>query len=113
MKENYLLLASNTIGVVVLDKIKQQVNIGIGTILLSFKKEDAVLFADTLERSRTQLRPCERVCEKDCGKTSNKVFIQTPMSNMLIALSERELKDSLRLLEWAILRLEVYLLVGD
>lgn len=99
MENSQILLAANAIGAVAFNTLQNKLNIGLGTVLLSFSPEDTALFHKTLLDAKNNLCKCPKGCSK--------VFIQTPLKNLQISLTEEELEYSLTLLEWSLLRMEI------
>ena len=97
---NYKILASNEIGnVLYCDECKEMI-IGVGTFILKFKDEQPKIFLKALLGTKD---------EYDFKKNHlvEKVFLKTPVKNMMLALSWDELNLSIDLLQVAFLNLEV------
>ena len=97
---NYKMLASNEIGnVLYCDECKEMI-IGVGTFILKFKDEQPKIFLKALLGTKD---------EYDFKKNHlvEKVFLKTPVKNMMLALSWDELNLSIDLLQVAFLNLEV------
>ena len=73
--------------------------IGFGTVMLKFPPDDCRFLLQTLHGLK-----CQFNCPKECR---SKAFIQTPVSNMMIALNKTELAQVIELIEVGLLRLEV------
>ena len=97
---DYKILSSNEIGNVLLCSDCGELIIGIGTFILKFKEDQAKIFLKALVGTR------EEYMEKRNLQT-NKVFLKTPVNNLMIALNAQELDLSIGLLEFAFLKQEV------
>lgn len=97
---NYKILASNEIGNVLYCDKCQEMIIGVGTFILKFKDEQPKIFLKALLGTKD---------EYDYKKNHlvEKVFLKTPVKNMMLALSWDELNLSIDLLQVAFLNLEV------
>lgn len=97
---NYKILASNEIGNVLYCEKSQEMIIGVGTFILKFKDEQPKIFLKALLGTKD---------EYDFKKNHlvEKVFLKTPVKNMMLALSWDELNLSIDLLQVAFLNLEV------
>ena len=97
---NYKMLASNEIGNVLYCEKSQEMIIGVGTFILKFKDEQPKIFLKALLGTKD---------EYDFKKNHlvEKVFLKTPVKNMMLALSWDELNLSIDLLQVAFLNLEV------
>ena len=97
---NYKILASNEIGNVLYCEKSQEMLIGVGTFILKFKDEQPKIFLKALLGTKD---------EYDFKKNHlvEKVFLKTPVKNMMLALSWDELNLSIDLLQVAFLNLEV------
>lgn len=97
---NYKMLASNEIGNVLYCDKSQEMIIGVGTFILKFKDEQPKIFLKALLGTKD---------EYDFKKNHlvEKVFLKTPVKNMMLALSWAELNLSIDLLQVAFLNLEV------
>lgn len=102
---NYQLISTNKIGNVMYCQDCSELMIGIGTFILKFKEAQSAIFLKALKTTQTNYF-------KDKNPLTNKVFLKTPVSNLMIALNEQELNYSVELLEFAMLRLEVERLVA-
>ena len=96
---NYKMLSSNEIGNVLFCEQNQEMIIGIGTFILKFKDEQPKIFLKALLGTKD---------EYDSVKNHliEKVFLKTPVSNMMLALSWIELNKSIDLLQMAFLNLK-------
>lgn len=97
---NFKLLASNKVGNVLYCCECKDLIIGIGTFILKFKNDQSHLFLKSLQASHreyTQLK----------NRHSNKIFLKTPVSNLMLALNEVELEQSIDLIEFAFLKMEI------
>ncbi|MBI35238.1 MAG: hypothetical protein CMP67_07740 [Flavobacteriales bacterium] len=96
---NYKMLSSNEIGNVLFCEQNQEMIIGIGTFILKFKDEQPKIFLKALLGTKG---------EYDSVKNHliEKVFLKTPVSNMMLALSWIELNKSIDLLQMAFLNLK-------
>tara|TARA_B100001173_G_scaffold304300_1_gene308113 strand:+ start:3751 stop:4083 length:333 start_codon:yes stop_codon:yes gene_type:complete len=97
---SYKMLASNEIGNVLYCDECQEMIIGVGTFILKFKDEQPKIFLKALLGTKD---------EYDFKKNHlvEKVFLKTPVKNMMLALSWDELNLSIDLLQVAFLNLEV------
>lgn len=97
---NHKLISSSSIGNVMYCGISDELIIGIGTLILKFKKDQAKIFLKALKST------LEEYGQK-ANKLIDKIFLKTPVSNLMIALNRREMNESIELLEFAFLRLEL------
>jgi hypothetical protein len=97
---DYKLLSTNEIGnVLFCDNCKEMI-IGIGTFILKFKEDQTRKFLHALKTTQEEYNSLK-------NKNSNKIFLKTPVNNLMIALNERELEQSVDLIEFAFLRKEI------
>lgn len=97
---DYKLLSTNEIGnVLFCDNCKEMI-IGIGTFILKFKEDQTHKFLMALKATQEEYNSLK-------NKHSNKIFLKTPVNNLMIALNENELEQSVNLIEFAFLRIEV------
>lgn len=97
---NHKLISSSSIGNVMYNEASDELIIGIGTLILKFKKDQAKIFLKALKSTLNEY------VEKS-NKLIDKIFLKTPVSNLMIALNRKEMSDSIELLEFAFLRLEL------
>lgn len=97
---NHKLISSSSIGNVMYNEASDELIIGIGTLILKFKKDQAMIFLRALKST------LDEYGEK-ANKLIDKIFLKTPVSNLMIALNRKEMNDSIELLEFAFLRLEL------
>ena len=97
---DYKLLSTNQIGNVLFCNNCKEMIIGIGTFILKFKEEQTHKFLNALKSTQKEYNSLK-------NKSSNKIFLKTPVNNLMIALNERELEQSVNLIEFAFLRMEI------
>lgn len=97
---NYKMLSSNKMGNVLYCEHYNEMMIGIGTFILKFKKPQATIFLNALKATFEEYNE-KRNYECD------KVFLKTPVSNLMIALNMKELTESVELLDLAFLQIEI------
>lgn len=96
----YNLLSSNDLGNVLFCNDCEQLLIGIGTLIIKFKEEQSRIFCKALQKAYQQVNNLDY-------DNDEKIFLKTPVSNIMIALNERELNLAIELIEFALLKLEV------
>lgn len=102
---NYQLISTNKVGNVMHCTDCSELMIGIGTLILKFKEDQSAIFLKAL-------RSTQKNYFRDKNPITDKVFLKTPVNNLMIALNEQELNHSIELLEFALLRIEVERLVA-
>lgn len=94
--ENFTILSSNNIGNVIKCPTCKELIIGLGTVIIKFEPDQCAIFLRALQSSI-----------KSYPDPSKKIFLKTPVNNLMIALNQKELKDSIELIEMALLQLEI------
>lgn len=99
---NCTVLSSNKIGNVIKCPSCKELVIGLGTVIIKFEPEQSVIFLKALQSSIDS-----------CADPSKKIFLKTPVNNLMIALNQKELKESIELIEMALLQLEISKLLHE
>lgn len=95
---DYKLISSNEIGNIMYSDPDKELIIGIGTLILKFKQVQASVFLKALKDTFTEF-------QTNSNKLINKVFLKTPVNNLMIALNKNELEKGIELLEFGFLRI--------
>lgn len=97
---NYKMLSSNKIGNILYCEDCDEMMIGIGTFILKFKEEQSKIFLKALKSTAQEYN-------KKRNYECDKVFLKTPVNNLMIALNMKELTQSIELLDLAFLKIEI------
>lgn len=97
---DYKILSSNNIGNVLYCNKCGEMMIGVGTFILKFKLAQSKMFLRALITTRQDYR-LKR------NNSIDKVFLKTPVNNLVIALNSEELDLSIDLIEYALLKVEI------
>lgn len=94
--KNFTVLSSNNIGNIIKCKNCKELIIGMGTCILKFEPSQAEIFRNALADSLLE-----------CTDDAKKIFLKTPLTNLMIALNKKELLLGIELIDMALLQLEV------
>lgn len=97
----FQLLNSNEVGSVSLCRSCNKYIIEIGTIVLKFESSCTKVFLNSLQKAKQQYFNCSEM------EAPQKVYLKTPIDNMMIGLSQKEMNESILLIEFALLKSEV------
>lgn len=100
----YEFLSSNALGNVLFCNDCEQLLIGIGTLIIKFNNEQSRVFCKALQKAQQQVNNMDY-------ETDEKIFLKTPVSNIMIALNENELTLAIELIEFALLKQEINSLI--
>lgn len=101
---NYQLISSNQLGNVMHCPDCNQFIIGLGTVILKFCPEQSDMFGKALVKASKDI-------SEDYYEMDQKIFLKTPVNNLMIALNFKELTLAIELVEYALLRFEVESLI--
>ena len=96
----YRIISSNNLGHVIACEDCNQLIIGLGTVILKFDPGQCRIFVQALQRATKNFN-------ESGALVGDKIFLKTPVSNMLIAFNKQELQLGIELVEYALLRNEV------